>query len=88
MATYTKTLVSLSIYVHGQNDPITVQDTADSAVASGVLASIEQGKTLHIPGDGSEMIVPYHAVIAVEVTKSTESVTKEDVTCVVDGESE
>lgn len=82
MATYTKTTIELSITLHGVDDPITVSGDE----AWGVLASIEQGNTLHIPADGAELIVPYHAVIAVTVTKSTEEVTKEDANCVVESD--
>lgn len=80
--TYNKTLKTLNITVHGVDTAITVADTATSGVASAVLETIEQGGDVTIPQENSEIFVPYHAIVKVEVTSATSEVTKEDATCV------
>lgn len=80
--TYNKTLKTLEITVHGVDTAITVADTATSGVASAILETIEQGGDVMIPQSESEIFVPYHAIVKVEVTSTTSEVTKEDATCV------
>lgn len=82
MAIYKKPNVSLEIYVLDQEYSLEVNDPA---VASGVLAELEQGQTLHIPGEeeNPDAIIPYHAVTLVYVRTTFEEVTKEDANCVM-----
>lgn len=70
----TKPIVALSIYVHDQNDAITVSDADVPGVASAVLAAVQAGKDLHFNNGTNEYFIPFHAVLAVEITKSTTTV--------------
>ena len=70
----TKYLIALSIMVHGIDDPITVDDADVPGVASSVYAGIMAGQNLHFNNGTYEFIIPFHAIVAVQVTRSTATV--------------
>lgn len=66
--TYKKALKSLSVKVHGVDDAYVVADTVDETVASYALAEFERMNTMHLALSNKTVLVPFHAVEAVEVT--------------------
>lgn len=70
----TKPVVALSIYVHDQSDAITVSDADVPGVASAMLAAVQAGKDLHFKSGMNEYFIPFHAILTVEITKSTTTV--------------
>ena len=71
----TKPIISLSITVNGIDDAITVSDADVAGVAGGVLAMLQAGQDLHFNNGTKEYFIPFHAVVAVEIARSTTTVT-------------
>ena len=71
----TKPLISVSITLTSGGNAITAADTATSAVGSAVYAALLAGKDLHF-NNGTEYIIPYHAVALATVTRTTQTVEK------------
>lgn len=79
---YKKSLKTIKVYIHGMDEPIEVADTTSSSDASAALAEFEKGYKMHLAIENGILIVPYHAVIAVEVsTEASEDITKADPYC-------
>lgn len=77
--TYTKSLKTLTITLVSGGDPITVADTASVPAASQALAQFLDYKTMTIPGENNGICyIPFHAVVSVCVTTSTQSSAKPD----------
>ena len=80
--TYKKALKTISVTIHGSDTPIEVSDTATEALASYALAEFERGDVMHLVGENSTVLVPYHAVIAVEVSVAeSEELTRDAYGC-------
>lgn len=81
--TYKKALKTINVYIHGINDPVTVADTVSAPNASNAYAEFEAGYKMHlVTGEGKQTVVPYHAVIKVEVTTAaSENITRNDPFC-------
>lgn len=77
MATYNKPLKSIVVKTIGGNT-INASDTATAKVASDALSEFEMFKTMHIKGENKVTLVPFHAVDNIEVTETTEEVSKAD----------
>ena len=87
--TYKKPLKSISVKVHGITDTFDVSDTVSAPYATAALAEFEKGYKMHLKGDESDAIIPYHAVEAIIVTTETsDSITKTDPYCPDADESE
>lgn len=71
----TKPLISVSITLLSGGNAITAADTATSAVGSAVYAALLARKDLHF-NNGTEYIIPYHAVALATVTRTTQTVEK------------
>lgn len=71
----TKPLISVSITLTSGGNAITAADTATSGVGSAVYAALLAGQDLHF-NNGTEYIIPYHAVALAVVTRTTETVEK------------
>ena len=68
---YTKTLKTISVTLHGVDTAIEVADTTSATPATNALNSFKRGEVMTLPtGDGEETLVPYHAVISVVVTSA------------------
>ncbi len=81
--TYKKALKTINVYIHGIEDPVTVADTTTASNASAAYAEFEKGFKMHlITGEGQETVVPYHAVVKVEVTTAPSAdITRDDPFC-------
>lgn len=85
--TFTKPLKTIRISVVGSNTQMELADTADAPYASQALAEFEAYQTmhLHIVNEGEDpidVLVPFHAVISVEVTTAqSEEITINDANC-------
>lgn len=81
--TYKKALKTINVYIHGIDDPVTVADTATASNASNAYAEFENGYKMHlVTGEGQQTVVPYHAVVKVEVTTAPSAdITKNDPYC-------
>lgn len=79
---YKKSLKTIRVYIHGIDDPVTVADTTTTSDASAALAEFEKGYKMHLATQAGQTIVPYHAIIKVEVsTAASEDITKADPYC-------
>lgn len=79
---YKKSLKTIKVYIHGIDDPVTVADTTTTSDASAALAEFEKGYKMHLVTAEGQTIVPYHAIIKVEVaTSASEDITKADPYC-------
>ena len=84
--TYKKALKTINVYIHGIDDPVQVADTADSSAASAAYAEFEKGYKMHLETQSGTTVVPYHAIVKVEVSVSaSDSITKANPYC---GDSE
>lgn len=86
-----KPYVTVSLLLHGQDSPVDIADYVDNAgrfVALGTqaMAMLGRHETLHyIDAEGVETIIPYHAVVAYTVSKTSDDYTKlDDEYCVPD----
>lgn len=80
----TKPLISVSITLLSGGNAITAADTATSGVGSAVYAALLAGEDLHF-NNGTEYIIPYHAVAHATVTRTTATVEKPaDALCVAE----
>lgn len=79
--TYKKALKTIKVYIHGIDDPVTVADTASKASASAAYAEFEKGYKMHLATASGETVVPYHAIVKVEVSVAASDATKEDPYC-------
>lgn len=78
--TYTKTLKTINITLHGVDTPVEVADTADAPVASRALAEFEAFKTMHVPTQTGMTLIPFHAVISIAVTSAqSDDITRPDI---------
>lgn len=76
----TKPTIELEITVNGVDTTIEIDDTA---VASAVLAQAQAGKDLYFPVEGGSLLIPFHAVTLIAITRGTEEVeAPEDALCV------
>lgn len=76
--TYKKALLTVEV-ITSCGETYTAADTAEKAIGSNVFSAFEKGMTLAIETSDTETVyVPYHAVCAVKVTKSTEDAEKAD----------
>lgn len=87
----TKPYVTVSVTVHGNDTPLEIADYVDDAgrfVAIGTQAAAMLGReqAIHfVDAEGAEYIIPYHAIVAYSITKTSDEYTKlEDEYCVVD----
>lgn len=71
----TKPLISVSITLLSGGNAITAADTATSRVGSAVYAALLAGQDLHF-NNGTEYIIPFHAVAMATVTRTTATVEK------------
>lgn len=78
--TYTKALKTITVKTLG-GTTVTAADTAEQSIASNALAEFEAFQTMHIPGEESETLIPFHAVDSIVVTVSSTEVTKADAYC-------
>ena len=74
--TYTKPLKSIEVTTRG-GSTFSATDTASQPIASDALRDFSNKQTMHIKGDNL-VLVPFHAVDVVEVTKSVTSVDRAD----------
>lgn len=80
--TYKKALKTINVYIHGIDDPVQVSDTVSASNASNAYAEFESGYKMHIKTAEGETVVPYHAVVKIEVsTAPSEDITKVDPYC-------
>lgn len=81
--TYKKALKTIKVYIHGIDDPIQVADTTTASNATNAYAEFENGYKMHlVTGEGQQTVVPYHAVVKVEVTTAPSAdITKNDPYC-------
>ena len=77
MATFNKPLKSIEATTLGGNT-FSASDTADAPVASDALRDFEAYGIMHIKGQDSTTLVPFHAVDNIVVTSSTSEVTRPD----------
>ena len=78
MAKVTKPLKTIEVTT-GCDKTYTVADTAEKYIASNALEQFRGGKTMALEtGENEITYVPFHAVCAVKVTKSTTEVDKAD----------
>lgn len=80
--TYKKSLKTIKVYIHGIDDYVEVADTATASDASNALAEFEKGYKMHLVTGSGQTIVPYHAIVKVEVSVSaSDNITKADPYC-------
>ena len=86
-----KPYVTVSVLIHGNDTPMEITDYVDDAgrfVAIGTQAAAMLGRheAIHyVDAEGGEYIIPYHAVMAYTITKTSDEYTKlEDEYCVAD----
>lgn len=79
-----KPFVTVSLLLHGADSSLDIADYVDNSgkfVALGQYASaaLARGEQLHFnDAEGIEVIIPYHAVVEYNVTKTTDDVTPAD----------
>lgn len=78
MATYTKKLKTLNIYLMLDGETVTIADTADDDKATRALNEFKKYDTMHYVADGKQNAIPYHAVQYIEVTETDGTVTRKD----------
>ena len=78
MATITKALLTVEV-ITTCGESYTATDTVEKAMGSNAFSAFKSGKTLAIEtGENETTYVPFHAICAVKVTKSTGEVQKAD----------
>lgn len=76
MATYKKALLTVEV-ITTCGESYTAADTTEKALGSAVFSAFKDKQTLAIVTSDTETVyVPFHAVCAVKVKKSTEDVEK------------
>lgn len=75
--TYKKALKSIVVKTLG-GATVNAADTATDPIASDALAEFEAFRTMHIRGENSVTLVPFHAVDNIVVTETKEDATKPD----------
>ena len=75
--TYTKALKSIVVKTIGGNT-VNASDTASEPIASNALAEFEAFRTMHIKGEGTVTLVPFHAVDVIEVTQTQSEASRPD----------
>ena len=70
-----KYIVAVSINLLSGGDAITVSDANAPGVGGAVAAALIAGQDLHF-NNGTEYIIPFHAVAIATVTRTTETVEK------------
>lgn len=72
----TKPIIELSINLVGGGDAITVSDSTKPGVAGAVLAALERGRDIHYNDGEAEYFIPFHSILIVEISRSSEEVEK------------
>lgn len=71
----TKYLTTTTIYVHGNDTPVELEDTTTYAGGSAAAAMIKTRRDVHVKdGDGVEIYIPFHAIMTATFEHSTETV--------------
>ena len=83
MATKLVNTVEVTVYTFGGGE-FTATDGEGSKAGTNAFYAFEHGNVIEIPGEGSTTYVPYHAIDHITVTKTSESATYEDDTCVTE----
>lgn len=76
--------MTMDLYLHGQDDPIHIEDASHDGAATAVFESLVKKQAIHAklpinPNDPTmlvEVIIPYHAVMFADYTR--EAATVED----------
>ena len=76
MATYKKMFKTVVFTLHGDDDPVSVQDTTTAMAASAALAQFMNGDTIKVVGENNVVYIPFHAVVKAIVTEAEQSITK------------
>lgn len=77
MATYKKPQKSIAVKTIG-GATINAADTASAPIASDAIGEFEAFRIMHIKGEGTVTLVPFHAVDNIVVTESLADVEKAD----------
>ena len=70
-----KPFVTVSLRIHGYDSPFEIADYVDGNgrfvnIGSQAVAQLERGDAVHfVAAEGTEIIIPYHAIVAYSVTK-------------------
>lgn len=85
----TKYLTATQIYVTGNDTPVEIEDTTTYSGGSAAKSQILMRKDVHVKAsDGTEMYIPFHAIVMAVFTPSTETVEDPiDAFCSETGES-
>ena len=75
--TYKKALKSIVVTTLG-GETVNASDTATAPIASDALRDFEGFGIMHIKGEDSTTLVPFHAVDNIVVTETKEDATKPD----------
>ena len=68
----TKYLTTASVTIHGVQDPLVFEDTITYHGGSTVASLARAGKDIKVKtSTGAEVIIPWHAVILVEISHTT-----------------
>ena len=76
--------MTMDLYLHGQNDPIHIEDASHNGAATEVFESLVKKQAIHAmlpvtpddPSELTEVIIPFHAVVYATYTR--EAATVED----------
>lgn len=86
-----KPYVTVSLILHGEDTPIEITDYVDNsgrfvAIGTQAAAMLARHEAIHyVDAEGVETIIPYHAIVAVNISKTSDDYTKlDDVFCVAD----
>lgn len=79
-----KPYVTVELILHGEDTPVTITDYVDNsgrfvAIGTQAAAMLERHEAIHyVDAEGVETIIPYHAIVAVNITKESDDYTKPD----------